>query len=160
MSQELLRFGNWRFRVDREKTQRYSILEEQGHCLCGYCRNFYAAVDREYPDLRPFLERFGLSVEAPDELIPYEPTLFDGAYAVSGCMETEDEFPICVNGLQITGQNGLDATVETGMEAPYFVLLIKGIRLPWVLDEPMEDVVSPANEPGFIRKIINRFLRT
>lgn len=160
MKQMLLRFGQWRFVVDTQATAIYSQQEAQGHCLCGYCRNFYQGVDIYYPNLRPFLQRFGVNAEAPDELIPYEPTDYDGLYAVSGTIETAGELPICVDGLQVTAEDAQQAKVNTGLKSPCFVLKVQGIHIPWLLDEPEEQVVSPANEPSFIRKIVERFLKT
>ncbi len=155
----MLRFGMWRFDADVETTRAYADKELTQHCNCGYCRNFYMTVDEKYPNLRPFLSRFGANIEAPDELIPYNPTEYSAAYCVKGTLETSGASPIRVDGLAVTAESGTRSTVNTGLEMPYFVLLIPDMRLPWALDEPPEDVISPANEPGFIQKIVNRFLR-
>ena len=69
----ILEIGDWIFEVDMTATMEYSAREAAEHCLCATCRNFYAAVDVHYPELRPFLARFGLDVEAPDRMTPVEP---------------------------------------------------------------------------------------
>jgi hypothetical protein len=41
---------------------------------------------------------------------------------------------------------------------PYFALNTGFMELDWVLEEKMEDVASPANEPSFLQDMTNRIL--
>ena len=154
----ILKIDDWVFDVDLAATMTYSLQEAQDHCTCGYCRNFYAAVDGVCPGLRPFLAQFGVHIEAPDELIPYEPTLMEGFYAVCGRVLRYSSKPMSVDGLCI-GMAGPDELhVNVFCPEPWFVLHTGLMELPWVLEERMEDVVSPANEPSFLRDMTSRLL--
>jgi hypothetical protein len=152
-----IRFEDWVFDVDLSATMNYYAQEVSEHCTCGYCRNFYAAVDDRYPNLRSFLAEFGVHIEAPDELCLYEPTIMDGYYAVCGEIIHHGRQPICIDGLSIVAEAG-DLNVNSGCPAPVFFLHTGFIELPWVLDEPQEEVLSTANLPDFFDRIVCRTL--
>lgn len=154
----MIKIDDWEFNVDLDTTMAYSSQEAEDHCICGYCRNFYAAVDMVYPNLRAFLARFGVCIEAPDELIPYEPTAMEGFYAVCGSVLRFGSKPMSVDGLSICIAEPADLHVNVVCPEPCFVLNTGIIELPWVLDEKPEDVVSPANEPSFLQDMTNRIL--
>ena len=67
-----LEIDGWKFDVDLVETMSYSSKVLSDHCQCGYCRNFYQAIDGSYPQLRTFLAQFGMHVETPEELMPFE----------------------------------------------------------------------------------------
>lgn len=151
----ILQIDDWKFDIDMERTMEYSAAEAREHCDCAYCRNFYAAVDKAQPELRPFLAQFGLDVEAPEEmytpfvnkdLVDYMPV-----YVVYGKILRGGQYEMAA------GSVNLVAAHIDGCE-DYFVLECYEVFLPWVLDEPIEDVVSPANEPGFLQKMILKLL--
>ena len=157
----ILAIDDWRFEVDITATMEYSAKEAAEHCDCAYCRNFYAAVDSTYPELRPFLAQFGVDIEAPDELLPYDfpqKMQYYGYYAVCGRIHQTGKKPIMVSGTGIRPDRFSDLHINSGCQEPYFFLNVSGINLPWVLDEPMEDVISPANEPSFLKKMWERLL--
>jgi hypothetical protein len=154
----IIKVDDWVFDVDLDTTMVYSAQEAQEHCTCGYCRNFYTAVDGVYPGLRPFLAQFGVDIEAPDQLIPYEPTLMDGFYAISGRVIRFGSKPMFIDGLSICVADSDDLHVNVCCPEPYFVLNTGLMELPWVLDEKMEDVVSPANDPDFLDEIASKGL--
>lgn len=151
----ILKIDDWEFDIDLERTMAYSAAEAAEHCDCAYCRNFYAAVDEHYPKLRPFLAQFGLDVEAPEEMFP--------SFIREDSM---DYMPVYVVYGRITklGQYELEAGLcnivarTEDVSRDYFELDCYEITLPWVLDEPIEDVVSPANEPSFLQKMWNKIL--
>ena len=150
---------DWEFAVDMTATMAYSAGEAEEHCSCAYCRNFYAAIDSAYPQLRPFLTQFGVDVEAPDELIPYEPpTQMVAFYGVSGKIMRTGSKPLSAGNLCIYPETAETAQVNTFLSEVYFFLRTDMMQLPWVLDEPMEDVISPANEPSFLKSSIDKFL--
>jgi hypothetical protein len=43
-------------------------------------------------------------------------------------------------------------------DEPYFVIALEESEIRWVLDEPFEEVISPANEPSFLKKMWDRLL--
>lgn len=155
----ILELGDWVFDVDMPTNMTHSATQANDHCDCGYCRNFYASVDGAYPALRSFLTRFGLNVEGPDELCPFEPTIYEVTYVVNGSVLARGTQEIYVGDAPVTVQASAEADLETERPLPYFTLCIGLLELPWLLDEPMEDVVSPANEPEYLERMWNKLLR-
>ena len=62
-----MHIGAWLVDVDVPLNMEISAGQAREHCTCGYCRNFYAAVNTVCPSLRPFLAKLGIDVEGPDE---------------------------------------------------------------------------------------------
>ena len=154
----IIQIDRWVFDVDMDATMAYSAEEAEEHCTCGYCRNFYEAVDLVYPDLRPSLARFGVHVEAPDKLIPYTPTMMEGFYAVCGKVLRHGSSPMSISGINISVADPDDLHGIAPLPEPFFVLNTGFMELPWILDEQMDDVVSPANEPSYLQEMTNRIL--
>ena len=153
----ILGLDDWKFDVDIARTMAYSASEAAEHCTCAYCRNFYAAVDQDCPQLRPFLARFGIDVEAPDELMPYDiqdRMAYEGKYAVFGKIIQFGKDRISVGNASIWPMN--DRNLD--LPEPHFVLSLEELMLPWVMAEPLKDVVSPANEPSFLQEMWVRLL--
>ena len=161
----ILHLDDWVFDIDMERTMAYSAAEAAEHCDCAYCRNFYAAVDSHYPNLRPFLGQFGIDIEAPDEQMPYDLSgqmCYDSVYMVCGQVMEEGKGAIGIDGVEIKPVFGreMEDTVHInhGCPGPNFVLDISTILLPWVLDEPLEHTVSPANFPAFLQRMWQRII--
>ena len=140
----VLTIADWKFRVDveatRERTSRYSFE----HCQCAYCKNFYEAIDQAHPHIRPAMERFGVNLEGPSELMPFEPTLMLACYRVDGQILQWGKSQLSVRGVPILPEAG-----DTGT----FLLWVGEMRLPWLQNEPVEEVVSPANLPEFLERM-------
>lgn len=161
----ILQIDDWKFDIDMERTMEYSADEAAEHCDCAYCRIFYAAVDRTYPELRPFLAQFGLDIEAPGEMdtdiYRCDSIDYELGYIVFGkilrCGDTE-LFAGTLHASVVYPKRGTYLWEIMPKDAECFELSIPFFRLPWVLDEPMEDVVSPANEPSFLKKMWYRLL--
>lgn len=145
-----LQIGDWIFDIDPEKTKAHSSLALSSHCTCGYCENFYRVVDREYPNLRTFLDRFFVEIEGPSEMYPFEPTLCLLGYKVMGRIVHVGNGPMMVDGVPVMGEI-LDDTM--------FKLDVGEMELPWVLEEDMDEVVSPANEPEYLEKMYRIMIR-
>lgn len=140
----ILEFGDWRFDVDveatRDRTARYSF----DHCECAYCRNFYNAVDQSYPLLRSALGNFGIHLEGPCELMPFEPTLMLACYRVDGRILQWGRSNLYANGVQLLPENSDEGT---------FLLWVGELQLPWMQEESVDEVVSPANLPEFMDRM-------
>ena len=80
----VLEIADWRFRVDVEATRKRTAGYSFEHCQCGYCANFYDTIDLAHPYLRPAMEKFGVQLEGPSELMPFAPTLMLACYRVDG----------------------------------------------------------------------------
>lgn len=154
----ILKIADWEFDIDMERTMAFSADEAAEHCNCAYCRNFYAVVDRHCPQLRPFLAQFGVDVEAPVELECFDVqrwVRYVGSYAVFGRILRFGKKPFVVGSAEIEPA----IHCEFALEEPYFMLALDGLELHWELDEPFEEVISPANEPSFLKRMWNRLLR-
>lgn len=147
----ILKIEDWEFDIDMERTMAYSAAEAAEHCTCAYCRNFYAAVDGSFPKLRPFLAQFGIDIEAPEEMCPFagENILYDPTYKVYGKILQFGRYEM---------QCGLVNIVAREETENSFILDCYEVFLPWTLDEPFKDVISPANEPSFLKKMWDRLL--
>ena len=149
---------DWQFEVDMTATMAYSAQEAEDHCDCAYCRNYYRAAD---PQLRALLGSFGLDLEAPDELMPYDfpaEMQYEGCYAVAGTILQVGKKPFLCGDAVVSPCVNEELDVHTGISEPYFLLNVS-VSLPWVLEEPMQEVLSPANEPSFLKKMWLRLLQ-
>jgi len=154
----VLTFHDWHFDADIAKTMTVSGEESAEHCMCGACRNFYRTVDNAYPNLRTFLSQFGLDLEAPDELIPCHENgevWYTGCYSVCGKILRMGRDAIFVDGIMILPTRECPQAAFTSAPEPCFYLIIRDIRLPWVLRElpepypiPQLTALSAADAPG------------
>ena len=63
------------------------------------------------------------------------------------------------DGCRIAPTQEHELYVNTECPAPYFYLDVGTMVLPWALDEPMQDVISPANVPPFLKRMWNKMLK-
>lgn len=153
-----IRFADWILDVNLHLTMEISAQQAQDHCQCGYCRNFYAAVDHACPNLRTFLASFGIDVEGPDELCPFEPTIYEVTYVVQGQILEKGRTLLNLDGVPIVIRDAEEADLETSHPMPYFTVTVGLIELPWLLAENMDDVISPANEPEYLQRMERKLL--
>ena len=139
-----IRLADWQFEVDVAATAAHTTKNAMDHCLCGYCKNYYEAVEAVYPELVSYLRQFGIHIHGPSELMPFEPTLFLACYRVQG--------QICTWGKENLSSCGISVMPEAADDNSFF-LWVGELRLPWLQEEPMEDVISPANLPEFLERM-------
>lgn len=140
----ILKLADWRFRVDVEATREQTTKNASDHCECAYCRNYYEAVDIAHPKLRLFLSEFGIHIAGPSELMPFEPTLLLACYRVRGEILCWGKTELLVDDIPITPE-----TADNGT----FLLWVGELEIPWIQEEAVEDVVSPANLPEFLERM-------
>ena len=140
----ILKLGDWRFQVNAEATAERTRKYSFEHCQCSYCKNFYDAIDIAHPELRSVMEQFGINLEGPCELMPFEPTLMLACYRVDGKILQWGKARLSVKGVSLVPEAGDEDT---------FLLWVGELRLPWLQKEPVEDVVSPANLPEFMERM-------
>ena len=140
--------ADWEFSVDTEATMIRTMQYSTDHCTCAYCRNYYDAVDHEHPRLRPVLGKFGIAMEGPCELMPLEPNVILACYRVDGAIVKRGQTHIYVDDVRILPEAGENGT---------FLLWVGEMVLPWLQDEPMEDVISPANQPEFLERMAEKW---
>lgn len=155
----VLSVNDWIFDVDIDATAAYCANVTADPCGCGYCRNFRSAVNDAYSQLNLFLAAFGSQVDAPEELMPYEPTVYEASYCISGRVLQAGELPITVGNCGVYVLCAEDTDYETQCAKPYFVLRTGCLELPWVLKEDMDEVISPANEPEYLQRMWDRLLQ-
>lgn len=140
----ILELADWRFRVDVEATRLRTSKYSFEHCQCAYCKNYYDTVDTAHPYLRPVMEKFGINLEGPSELMPFEPTLMLACYRVDGEILHWGKTGLSVKGVPLIPENG---------DSDTFLLWIGEMEMPWVQEESVDDVVSPANLPEFMERM-------
>lgn len=145
----ILQINDWIFDIDYEKTRDHSSFASSDHCICGYCENYYRAVTVTYPNLRPFLKQFGLEIDGPVEMWPFEPTLCLAGYRVTGKIIQIGREPMMVDGVPVTAEP---------IDERLFRVEAGEMELPWMLAEDRNEVVSPANEPEFLQKMYRKML--
>ena len=140
----ILTFGDWIFDVDTDATRKHTEKNASEHCTCGYCKNYYEAVEQVYPQLGEFLDTFGVNILGPSELMPFEPTFLLACYRVHGQIKQW--------GADILNVHEIPIAVEAAEDDTFF-LWVGEISLPWLQEEAMEDVISPANLPEFMERM-------
>lgn len=146
----ILKIDDWIFDIDPVKTREHSSFALETHCTCAYCENYYRAVGIVCPELRSFLERFCVEIQGPSEMFPFEPTLCLLGYKVWGRILQYGREPMMVGGIPV-----MPVPRDEGM----FLLEVGEMTLPWLLEEDMDEVVSPANEPEFLENMYRRMLQ-
>ena len=155
----ILQISDWIFDVDIPATMAYSQAVWEDHCTCGYCRNFYEAMDEAYPQLKSFLKNFGMNSLTPEEMSPIEPTLCIVSYCFSGTIVKHGIYPIDIDGVVLSVSTHQENPLyEPPFGKPFFVFTTGLLELPWILDQDMNEVISPANEPEYMERMMNRLL--
>lgn len=155
----IVQVADWIFDVDIASTMSYSAAVWHDHCTCGYCRNFYETMNDAYPQTKRFLEKFGMNSLTPEEMSPIEPTLCMISYCISGIIVKRGIYPVDSGDVVFTvSTDEQNPLYEPPFGKPFFVLTSGLLELPWVLDEDMDEVISPANEPEYMQRMMNRLL--
>ena len=154
----ILQIADWVFDVDIPATMEYSAHIASDPCGCGYCRNFRQTIDDAYPQLRTFLEQFGMNSQTPEEMSPIEPTLCMVSYCIGGSIVKRGIYPLDLGGVVLSVPEKPDPLYHPPCGPNFFVFNSGLLELPWVLDEDMDEVISPANEPEYMQRMMNRLL--
>lgn len=145
----ILNIDDWKLEVHVEDTRQHSSFYTSEHCTCGYCENFYRTIGYVAPNLGTFLADFGADVNGPVEMLPFEPTLCLVAYRVTGRILKYGLAPIMVDHVPVLPKEE---------DESHFKLEVGELRLPWVMCQHPDDVVSPANEPEYLEMMYRRLL--
>lgn len=146
----VISLADWQFSVDVDATMDYTHKCSLDHCTCPYCQNFYENMDRAEPMLRPVLTKFGIYLNGPCEVMPFEPTLVAACYRVTGRIINRGESSLHINAVQLRPEEADHTT---------FFLWIGPVELPWTQEEDMDEVLSPANQPEFMDRMMLRWLK-
>lgn len=146
----IIELADWLFSVDYDTTWEYTHKCSLDHCTCAYCKNFYENADRAQPNLRPVLNRFGVFLNGPCEVMPFEPTLVAACYRITGQIEHRGESFLHVEGVPLRPEAADENT---------FFLWVGPMELPWTQEEDMDEVLSPANQSEFMDRMMARLLK-
>lgn len=142
--------GDWQFRVDVDATMDYTYRCSLDHCTCPYCQNFYENMDRAEPSLRPVLSKFGIHLNGPCEIMPFEPTLVAACYRVTGQILSTGESYLHVQEIPLRPEYA---------DSDTFFLWVGPLILPWTQKEDINEVLSPANQPEFMERMMATLLK-
>ena len=145
----ILTIDDWKFQVFVEETREHSSFSASHHCTCAYCENYYRSADTACPELRGFLRSFGVELEGPVEMFPFEPTICLISYRVTGSILAYGSAPMMVGGVPV---------MPVQKDTRLFHLEVGEMELPWVMRVDPDEVVSPANEPEFLEQMYRRLL--
>jgi len=140
----VLKAADWTFQVDVKATREQSIRYSKDHCTCSYCQNYYDTIETSYPKLKAFLAEFGVDMNGPIEVMPFEPTVFLACYRVQGMIREWGFRPLLADGICVVPEAGDDNT---------FLLWVGEVEVPWVQVISPEEVISPANLPDFLERM-------
>lgn len=136
--------SDWIFDVDPDATAAHTTKNSTDHCTCAYCRNYYEALELTHSQLLTFLSGFGINFQGPSELMPFTPTMMLACYRVHGKIQNWGREVLKVDGVPIIPEANDDGT---------FFLWVGELELPWLQEEDMDEVVSPANQPEFLLRM-------
>lgn len=136
--------ADWRIEVDVIATRLHTSANASDHCGCAYCSNYYETLRPAYPGLCTALTRLGIDPMGPSELIPFTPNLYLACYRVQGRILRWGKSELAVSGIPIILEAADDDT---------FFLWVGEMELPWIQQEPADDVSSPANLPEFLERM-------
>ena len=144
------KLADWKFDLDYDATWDDTHKCSLDHCTCPYCENFYENTDRAHPNLRPVLNRFGVFLNGPCEVMPFEPTLIAACYRITGKIVSRGEACLHVEGVPLRPEYADENT---------FFLWVGPMEVPWTQEEDMYEVLSPANERAFMERMMARLLK-
>lgn len=141
----------WEVECDVDKTSALYAEFDGPSCRCGYCRNFWTAMDSAFPqDFRLLASRLGIDVAKPTEVWQYYREssglhYYGGLFHFSGQIVFDPrkpstpgsptEFERLVSGFELTlGQKGF--LIPECFKGHQLVHLDFATHVPWVLDEP------------------------
>lgn len=154
-----MRIQDSEINVDVEKTAEYYRSNTLCDCLC--CRNFYAQAKERFGKLEAFLSEFGISLERPDELesVEADNTVMYLTASYSVCGKLPDSYKKTVE----ISDGGMDLKVVIGdsfspneQTGDYFMVSVYDMNLPWVLDEPIPEVLRTAEKLPKIKRLFKK----
>ena len=92
--------------------------------------------------------------------MPFTATQLCVLYAVNGTILHNGKEPIYLGTLRIDPEDHKVSMINTACPRPIFILSVGPFDIPWVLEEPLveEEIISPANEPSFLKRMWNKLL--
>ena len=130
---------NWNFYIDKEAINEYYKKNIQDQCDCVYCQNYRESVAENIPeDLKDFLNKFGIEIDNPEEIIylsSEDDTInYEVFYPVKGNVTSDEEKNIKLEQAECDIRViPLEQGPNTQMIDPGFYFDILNVRLPWII---------------------------
>ena len=83
-------------------------------------------------------------------MYPIEPTLYLAGYRVTGNIVQFGKAPMMAGKAPVLAEPSENGT---------FLLEVGEVLLPWILEEDMDEVISPANEPEFLERMYRKLMQ-
>ena len=162
--------GRWSFCVDIESTEHY-YKNYDGLCSCAMCRNFYLNAERLHPDVKEFLEQFGIdvrmSIEQWSMTANKQENIVDNVlyYAVNGTAVSSDRYEIDFGTINIVVHAPKPDDVvrcpqnspNTEIGEPYFVFEVFNVWTPWLVkDDINECYPEPKPKMPLLKKLFKK----
>jgi hypothetical protein len=81
--------------------------------------------------------------------MPFEATYVAAAYRVTGKIRSRGEANLHIDDVPLRFEESNERT---------FLLWVGPMALPWTQEEDMDEVLSPANQPEFMERMMERLL--
>ena len=119
----------------KKTKQYYRRLTDEDICDCSYCQNYVREIRATYGDVAAYLDKMGIEIETPFEVIPIGPdneTMFySGAqYVVIGA--ADDFMETSIGTVRIVET---DSHPVTDIQEEHFVIELSPIYLRWNHEE-------------------------
>ena len=116
-----------------EKTRQF-YKDFDDLCDCTYCKNYIKEIRKAYPDLDAYLDKLGIDIEKPFEIMPGEPSggyieYLGAQYIIIG---NKDDFRK-EKLKNITIDLSKDFP-DPGIDDEYYVIEIYPIKLKWTIE--------------------------
>ena len=135
---------SWQIGVLRSTWKKPAGLPRKMPQITASVHTYYEALSATYPGLCVALSRLGINPMGPSELMPFTPTLFLACYQIQGKILCWGKSALAVNAIPI---------VPEAADEGSFYLWVGEMELPWIQEEPAEEVSSPANLPEFLERM-------
>ncbi|MFN8479421.1 MAG: hypothetical protein U0074_16525 [Kouleothrix sp.] len=139
-------FFGWVLQIDQQAThEAYNQLPANWDCMCGYCRNFRAALSVIPGTFRTALEDMGINLLHPAEAIEYPNStthlhVYEAWYHMVGYLRAAPSSLLdqygrreIISGVDVCVSDTLDL-LPKGFPTPAIQVRFF-VSLPWVLDE-------------------------
>ncbi|HOG00402.1 MAG TPA: hypothetical protein PK438_08410 [Clostridia bacterium] len=141
---ESLQYQGWSFEFDKAATRGY-YASHRDECTCASCRNFHKTIEEMPPDVKRFLEGFGIDIDHPIEQMSVialkKENLVEQQvqYCVKGTAISEEGHEIGIGPVQIAPLNK-NAMANHEMEEPYFGFALYNMYFHWTVEDDIDEV--------------------
>lgn len=116
-----------------EKTRQF-YKDYDDLCDCAYCKNYIKEIKKAYPDLDAYLDKFGVDIEKPWEILPGEVSdemieYLGAQYILIGNKNYFKKVKL--------GDIAIDLAKsfpDPGLDCDHYVIEVRPIKLQWTVE--------------------------